>query len=224
MRGKNKMKSKIVFLCGALAFALSGAAEAQVNTGLYGGIGIGQARAKLNRDDFTLNAPSLVEERADETNTAYKFFGGYQLNRYFAAELSYTDFGKFAYIYSTAALGGGESKVSYRANSLATSAIVSVPLGRSGFSLLGRAGVTYNTAERSGLSGNSGIVTVPPIGAATKHRTSALFGAGVEYAFTPTLGMRLDFEDYGRFGKGSIPDGVGGARIHMWSLDFMARF
>src|SRR5258708_17800960 len=150
------MKSKIVFLGSVLGFAASSAAVAQITTGFYGGIGIGQARAKLNRGDFTLNPPG-IEESADETNTAYKFFGGYQLNRYIAAELSYTDFGKFAYIYNAAALGGGASQVNYKANSLATSAIASVPLGRSGFSVLGRGGISYNTAERPRLARNVGL-------------------------------------------------------------------
>jgi len=130
------MKTKIVFLCSVLALVMSNGAAAQSTSGFYGGLGIGQARAKLNGGDFTL-ATAGIQESRDETNTAYKFFGGYQLIRFIGAELSYTDFGKFSYIYDAASLGGGVAKVNYKANSLAASAVASVPLGGSGFSRSG---------------------------------------------------------------------------------------
>ena len=224
MRGKNKMRSKIVFLCGALAFAASSAAVAQINTGFYGGVGIGKAKAKLNGSDFTFNSPAVVEGR-DELDTAYKFFGGYQLNRYLATELSYTDLGKFAYTYNIA--GFGESRVNYKAKSWAFSALGSIPLGRSGFSALARLGLAYNVAERSALTGD--FFFVPNfVGAGEKKRLSPIWGVGGAYDFTPMLSVRLEYEDYGRFGEAQGDEDfftkAGRARIHMYSLNFIARF
>jgi OmpA-OmpF porin, OOP family len=217
------MKSKIVFLFSVLAFAVSTAAVAQIDTGFYGGVGIGRAKAKFKGEDFTFDSP-FFEERRDETDTAYKFFGGYQLGQYIGAELSYTDLGKFAYVYNGAPFGGGEARVNYKATSVATSALARIPLGR-GFSATGRLGVGYNTAERSALTGN-GFTTIPPIPGATKKRFGLLWGVGAQYDFTPALGARLEFEDYGKFGEAQSGffEKTGRADIHMYSLDFIARF
>lgn len=224
------MKSGIAFFCSALALLMSGGVLAQDDVrgerGFYGGLAIGKAKAKLDHSDFTFNNPG-VEESRDETQTVYKFFGGYQFSRYIAAELSYTDFGKFAYIYNAAPIGLGESRVNYKAKSWASSAVASIPLGSSRFSAVGRVGVAWNTAERSALTGG-GFVTNPPIPAASKHRFGLLWGAGGAYDFTPTLGLRLEYEDYGKFGEAAgnsaFLQTTGRATIHMYSLNFIARF
>ena len=224
------MKTGIAYFCSALALVMSGGALAQDNvrgdSGFYGGLAIGKAKAKLDHSDFTLNTPG-IEETRDETSTVYKFLGGYQFTRYIAAELSYTDFGKFAYIYNATPIGFGESRVNYKAKSWASSAVVSIPLGSSRFSATGRLGIAWNTAERSALTGG-GFVTIPPIPAATKSRAGLLWGVGGSYDFTPALTLRLEFEDYGKFGEAAGNNAVlqttGRATIHMYSLNFIARF
>src|SRR5947207_14453044 len=97
------MKTKITFLCSALALACSSGALAQ-STGIYGGVGIGKAKAALNTSDFTFNNPGVSESK-DEVTTAYKLFVGYQIIRFFAVEGSYTDLGKFGYKYDASGLG-----------------------------------------------------------------------------------------------------------------------
>jgi len=222
------MKTKIVFLCSALAFVVSGAAVAQINTGFYGGIGIGKAKAPLDTGDFTFNQAGVSESR-DEIDTAYTFFGGYQFSQYIAAELSYTDFGKFAYIYNASALGFGEERLNYKAKSWAVSSVGRIPFGKSGFSAVGRIGVARNFAERSAFTGDGPtVLTTSPRPAASKHTISPVWGVGGEYDFTPALGVRLEYEDFGKFGSAAspFPNNVetGRARIHMYSLNFIARF
>lgn len=221
------MKAKVVLLFGALALVVSSGALAQ-DTGFYGGIGIGKSKARLNTSDFTFNQAGIKESR-DEVNTAYTFFGGYQFVKYIAAELSYTDFGKFAYIYDTrgAGAGTGEERFNYKAKSWALSAVGLIPLGGSGFSAMGRLGVARNFAERSALTGDpAAIALTSPIPSATKHTTGLVWGVGGQYDFTPRLGLRLEYEDFGRFGEAISSRNVetGRAKIHMYSLSFIARF
>ena len=232
MIGENKMKTGIAYFCSALALVMSGGALAQDNvrgdSGFYGGLAIGKAKAKLDTGDFTFNQAG-VKERKDELDTAYKFFGGYQFSRYIAAELSYTDLGKFAYIYDASGIGLGEERLNYKAKSWATSAVGSIPMGSSGFSLLGRLGITYNFAERSGFTGDGLTVAATfPRPPASKHRFSPLWGVGVGYDFSPALGLRLEYEDYGKFGESVNASSnfveTGRAKIHMYSLNFVARF
>jgi OmpA-OmpF porin, OOP family len=221
------MRIRTTILAGVFLLATGSAAEAQVNTGFYGGLGIGKSKAKLKAEDFSLRTAG-IEENRDEVDTAYKFFGGYQFTQYLGAELSYTDFGKFAYIYNATPVGLGQSRVNYKAASWAVSSLGRIPLGQSGFSLTGRLGVAFNRAERSGLTGG-GFSTSPAIPSATKRGFGLLWGAGGQYDFTPALSMRLEFEDYGKFGESQsntavFPQQTGRATIHMYSLNFIARF
>jgi OmpA-OmpF porin, OOP family len=224
--GKGRMKTKLVLLFGALALAGSSAAVAQSND-FYGGVGLGRAKANLNRADFTFNQVGIQENR-NEIDTAYKFFGGYQFSRNIAAELSYTDFGKFAYIYNASALGAGEERLNYKATSVALSAVGTIPI-RSGFSALARLGIAYNHAERSAFTGDPATVLLTsPRPSASKYTTSLLWGFGGQYDFSPALTMRLEYEDFGKFGDATspFPNNVqtGRAKIHLLSLNFIVRF
>lgn len=223
------MKTRLVFLCAAVALAASGGAVAQVkpNTGLYGGVGIGKSKAKLKRADFTFDDPAIQESR-DEVDTAYKFFAGYQFARYFATELSYTDFGKFAYLYDGSSVGLGQSRITYKANSWALSGVGMIPIS-GGFSATGRVGVALNKAERSTMTGDFTSVPRPP--AASKRRFGLLLGVGGQYDFASNLAVRFELEHYGNFGEAQADTTVfppqqqtGRAAIHMYSLNFIARF
>lgn len=217
----------IVMLLSGAALLASEAALAQSTAGFYGGLGIGKAKAKLENGDFSFNAPGTFLESKDEVTTGYKIFGGYNFGRNFAAEFSYTDFGTFNYIYDASPIGLGRSKVSYSPTSWAVSAIARFYMTDS-FSVLGRLGVTSNKVERSTLSGE--FTTIPSIPSASKRRASAVFGAGVQYDFTQTVGLRFEYENYGKFGEPNDTTsfatytGTGQAKIHMFSLSGVVRF
>jgi len=221
------MRIRTTILAGAFLLAAGSAAAADINKGFYGGLAIGKSKATLKGDDFSLRTAGIQENR-DDVDVAYKFFGGYQFTQYLGAEVSYTDFGKFAYIYNATPVGLGEARVNYKATSWAVSSLGRLPLGQSGFSLTGRLGAAFNKAERSGLTGG-GFSTSPAIPAATKRGFGLLWGVGGQYDFTPALSLRLEFEDYGKFGEAQsntavFPQQTGRATIHMYSLNFLARF
>jgi OOP family OmpA-OmpF porin len=219
------MRTTLIFLTTLFALACTGAAQAQPTQGFYGGFAYGKARADLKSADFTFADPTVKETR-DDTNSGYKFFGGYQFGRFLAAELSYTDFGSFQYNYELPLIAGRNEFVDYRATSWAVSGVGTLPLsGR--FSLLARLGLTSNTAERSVLHGDPQALSVTvPFTPEKKRKTAVLWGLGGQFDVTPAVGFRLEYESYGDFGKAdSVGDpGPGRAKIRLWSLGVLARF
>jgi OOP family OmpA-OmpF porin len=219
------MRAKFIFLTAFFVLACSAGVQAQPTQGFYGGLGIGKARADLKSADFTFASPSVRETR-DDTNAAYKFFAGYQLGKYLAAELSYTDFGSFRYNYDLGAIGRGKERIEYRANSWAFSGVGTLPV-RGSFSVLGRLGLTSNMAQTTELHGDrSAIALTVPFLPAKKRRTAVLWGAGGQFDFTPAVGLRLEYENYGNFGEAlsRVDPHTGRARIYMISTSLLVRF
>jgi len=88
------MKLKLTVMLGALAggaFATAAyAQEQQEVSGFYLGAGAGQFNAGIDDVDDVDDAI----EGWDESDTAYKLFAGYRLNRFLAFELDYINLGK----------------------------------------------------------------------------------------------------------------------------------
>ena len=226
--------TSIVFagpLFAGLALLCTDAALAQSSgpqTGIYLGVGLGKTHARFKTDDFTAGDPTIAES-TDTVDTGYKAFIGWQFNRYIAAELAYASLGRYKYTYRDAA--GLSSSVNYDANSVALSGVFNIPVAND-WSLLLRAGVAANQAERSGLSGT--LTSTPPVGREAKTKASAMGGAGVQYDIARNASVRLEFEYYGNFGdqKGAgiqsgtanFPDSTGRANIWLYGISGVMRF
>src|ERR1041384_5449662 len=87
----DRLKGTLAAIVVALAPAV--AASAAEDTGFYLGVGLGQSTLKNDDDGVDV----------DEDDTGFKIFGGYQLNNYLAAELSYIDLGKAERSFSNSA-------------------------------------------------------------------------------------------------------------------------
>lgn len=209
------MRSKIAISSALAALAFSGNVLAQ-GTGFYGGIGVGQSKVELNSADFGPAAGETVS--IDDKDTAWKFFGGYKFTQNFAAELGYAKLGEFSARFADA--GGDLFTDNYEATSWNLAAVGTLPLSGS-FSVLGKLGLTRNENELSSSDGSS-----------TKDTESRLFwGVGAQYDFSPRVGVRLEYEDFGRFGSAFVDDpvtgnfsGSGRAEVTMVSLSLIARF
>ncbi|HYQ94002.1 MAG TPA: outer membrane beta-barrel protein, partial [Burkholderiales bacterium] len=80
----------------------------------YAGAGVGQSKFK---GDLSCAGTPLS---CSDTDTAFKIFGGYQINRNFAAEATYQDFGKVS-------LSGGGVNASIKSNAFDVSALGMLP-------------------------------------------------------------------------------------------------
>lgn len=168
------MKSKsVIASLGAVAALVALPAAAQSMNSAYLGGGIGQSKFKDSCSN--LSSPGGT---CDDKDTAWKLFGGYQLNRNFAAELGWSELGK--------AKAADASGAGVEAKSWATdlSVIGAIPIDA--FSVFGRLGGYYGKTDLSGFASGS------------KSTTNVTYGAGVQYDFSKALGVRGEWQRYAK--------------------------
>ena len=119
----------------------------------------------------------------DNSDSALRVFGGYQLNRIVAAEVGYANFGDQR--------GPG---VTVKGNAWDASVVAGWPVAGT-LSLYGRAGV-----HRANLKGGGAL-------AGQQHdRYGLTYGLGAQLDLTPNIGLRVDWQEYSSAGGGGIPD------------------
>ena len=212
---------KFVRVLGALSvmgFAASSSQfAAAADSEWYGGVGIGQSRAKI--DDPRIISGLLSSGYAttsitdDDRDTGYKIFGGYKFNRNFALEGGYFDLGKFSFVATTVPPGTLSGRIKLRGINLDALGILPIT---DNFSAFGRVGVHY-TEARDTFSGTGAVVVTNP--SPSKKEANLKVGLGVQYDVTPSLGLRAEAERY------RINDAVGNrGDIDVYSLGLLYRF
>lgn len=185
--------------------------------GWYGGLSIGQSSANIDSARITSNllgagfASSAIT--SDDSDTGYKLFAGYKVNRNFALEGGYFDLGRFGFAATTVPAGtlNGNIKLS----GLNLDVVGILPINEK-FSAFGRAGLNYAHASDS-FSGTGAVIVLNPN--PSKREANYKFGAGFQYDFTQSLGMRIEAERY------RINDGAGSkGDVDSLSLGLVYRF
>jgi len=203
---------------GLVALALLASPYAMADdTGWYGGISIGQSKAKIDDARIAGNllgsGLSTSSITNDDSDTGYKIFAGYKFNKNFALEGGYFDLGKFGFAATTA--GPGTLNGSIKLQGINLDAVGILPVGQ-GFSLFGRAGVNYAQA-RDSFSGTGSVNVSNP--SPSKNDTNYNFGLGLQYDLNKSVGMRLGAERY------RVNDAVGNrGDIDLFSAGLVYRF
>lgn len=199
-----------------LALVASPYAVAQ-ESGWYGGISIGQSKAKIDDprivSGLLSGGFSTTSISDDDRDTGYKLYGGYQFNKYFAIEGGYFDLGQFGFVATTLPPGSLSGTIELKGVNL--DAVGILPISEK-FSAFGRVGLNYAEARDSfrGI-GSVGVINPNP----SKRDTNYKFGAGLEYAFTSALAIRGEVERY------RIDDAVGNrGDIDLLSIGLVYRF
>ncbi|MBA3595508.1 MAG: outer membrane beta-barrel protein [Polaromonas sp.] len=107
--------------------------------------------------------------------------------------MQYSDLGKRDLVARNAA-GAAILTGTYKASQYSVAGTGTVPLAGN-FSLLGKLGVSSNRGKVSVVGQTD-----------SSNKTSVMAGVGVAYNFTPALAVRVEYEDFGKFG-----DGFGGS-------------
>ena len=193
--------------------AVSSLASAQ----WYAGGSVGRSSTDFNSTDYTLSNAGVAEGQ-DSKKTAYKLFAGYEFTRNWALEGGYTSLGKPQYNYS--GLANGNATVKESSWSLAGKG--TLPLSDE-FDLFGKLGWTYNRAELSGTTDNPGLLpaSISFPNSATKRRNDVLLGIGGEYRISKQLGVRLEYENFGKFGDSNS---TGQTKADLWSVGLAYKF
>jgi OOP family OmpA-OmpF porin len=199
--------------------ALGGPAAQAQDSGWYVGAGAGRTAATIDDARITsglsvqgLSTSSIADHNRDN---GYKLFGGYQFNRNFGLEAGVFDLGKFGYTATTVPAGTLSGDARFQGLNL--DIVGTLPLTER-FSVLGRVGAASVRAR--GAFSSTGAVTLPYASANTSQRSAGLkLGAGLAYAFTDALSMRLEAE---RFQVKDSVDNRG--HVDMLSVGLVYRF
>jgi opacity protein-like surface antigen len=191
---KKSLLASLVLIVAGLAYLTPAAAQMQQSPWYIGGA-IGQSRA---RD--VCNDASLFGGRAscDYKDVAWRFLGGYQVNRSFAMELAYTDLGR-------ASVPG----LAIKANSWDLVGVGLLPVGP--VSLLGKLGLMRGTAECQGCGGVNLEETT----------TNVTWGAGLQFDMSPRFAVRGEWQRYNNLGGGGFNAKYD---VDAWTLGGLYRF
>jgi OOP family OmpA-OmpF porin len=166
------MKKAINAVLTAAALAVAGGAAAQqpsLSSAYVGGT-LGQAEYK--------DGCAGVSD-CDEKDTAWRILGGYQFNRYFAAELGYHNLGEV----STPA--GAVEGTAWELVGIAAYPLVDK------LSIYGKLGLYRGELEAPGADEKNSDVT---------------YGLGLQYDFLRNVGVRGEWQRYSKMGGGDVTE------------------
>lgn len=165
----NTMKHQLLTLA-ALA-CLSSTPQAQ---GIHAYVGAGAGAAYA---DTELKFMGVSVNTATSTGGAH-FLAGLRFNPYIAVEAEYLSTGGFRHYDSSDLSVSGQG----------VSALFGAPVGHWNF--FGKIGMASLTTKLTALPGYALIIKD------TETKTGIVYGAGVQYAFTPHVALRLSWSSY----------------------------
>ncbi len=208
-----------VLRCAVAALLLSGAPLAHaVDDYWYTGLGVGYSRVQFYPADFS--SGGTFEDSKKTFDAGFKGFIGYQINRNWAAELSYITIGKFHYKYNN---GSITQDAVYKASGVGFSLVPTVPLTRN-FSLYGRFGAFFSTARLTFYNAN--FVAGNASAGVQSSEPSVLTGFGAQYFFDDENGIRIEYENFGTLGNAcdSADPCTGRVNAKMASVNLIFKF
>jgi len=150
--------------------------------GGYVGVGFGQG--SISFEPVNIAGVSVTE---DDKGTSYKIFGGYEFNKYFAAELGYQEFGSFS---QTLTFGASVGKAELKGHGFFLDLVGKLPLSEA-FSLFAKIGLAQTTVDATyTLTG----IFVGCCSNTSASETDPRFGLGAQYNFNRQVGARLEYE------------------------------
>lgn len=174
------MKKTVLALI-ATAATLGAVTAHAAEPGPYIGIG-----GVYNKNQYNIaNDTTGGDKKSNEFGG--KIYGGYQIDKMFAVEAGYTQFGKQKYDYT---VGADKGSIEAKAKSFYIAGKAAYPINEQ-FSVFGKLGIgrNKNDVNASGLAANLD----------NNGNKTALYAAiGAEYMITPKFGLEVSYERYGK--------------------------
>ena len=199
----------------AVFSAMSTGAFAQAYIG--GSIGSSHTKAP---DPYFINPPDdlVVSFSKDFNQIGYKLFAGYNFNQYLALEGAYVDLGN-ANSTTTFNWAGNhyKAKSNFAHSSFNVAAKGTFPLHEQ-FNIFAKLGLSLNHRK---ISSEFQINNeLEDQGEFSETRTSPLYGVGAEFLPVRNIGVRVEYENFGKFGKND----AGATKVDLWSLGVSYKF
>ncbi len=205
-----------LFTTAALGALLGTSALAQ-DSYYYGGVGVGQARVRIDDTRITerLQGNGLATSGIahNERDTTYKVFGGYQFNRSWGMEVGFFKLGTHGYTATTVPSGTLDGQ--FRVQGANIGIVGTLPFTEK-LSGLARVGVQH-ARTRANLTGTGAVVVSDPT--PSDRETNAKIGVGLQYAFSPSFQVRAEVERF------RVSDAVGNhPRVAVYSVSMVFPF
>ncbi|WP_457425375.1 OmpA family protein [Roseateles sp. P5_E7] len=213
---KNFNTLRLIGLAG-LSSLIAASSFAQESGYAYGGLSVGQSRARIDEERISAGLLGAgftsTSMTRDEKSDAYRLFGGYQFNRYFAVESGYFSLGKFGFNSTTVPAGTLSGQVKLQGWNL--DLVGTLPITER-FSAIARLGVQSALArDRFSSTGAVSLLNPNP----SKREANHKFGVGLQYEFSRALFVRGEAERY------RINDAVGNhGGVNVVSLSLVLPF
>ncbi len=193
-----------------MAVAIAGAfVAAPASAQWYVGAGVGSAQAKLGAYSPAANVNVTGTSNRD---TAWKILGGYQFTPNWGAEMQYSDLGHYNYTLSQP---GASATGNYKANQWSFAGTGTIPFGN--FYGFGKLGISANHVSTSSACIPAGCLTN-----GSGYKSDLLAGVGVGYNFTKNIGLRLEYENFGKLTN--VSNGGGSVKGEDWALSVKYSF
>ena len=228
---KNK-PIRALLLCSTLA-----AVPAFAQHGWYGGLSAGQSTTDsslVSNREATITNAADIRTNFDDKDNAWKAMVGYRILPWLSLEANYADYGSTkmdtTFTVPGGATGFGGVVVDRKVKGFGVDAVLSAPVMGERLSVFGRIGaVRVETKADATLSGDTFFTDGEPGNTRSNKskETVTRFGVGLDYAFTPKIAARLEWErltDVGRKFEGGVTGTTGEADLDMWSLGVVFRF
>ena len=187
----------------ASALALSNPASAgffDFTLAPYLGASAGQATADISCPAGT---------SCDDKDTAWKVYGGLEVNEFISMEVGYIDLGKVG--YSGAKTGSRETK------GMLLQLVGTYALNPS-VTLIGRGGMNFLSTDVNGT------IAGTPNNNASDTDVVWSAGLGAQYNFTQSVGLRMEWERYFKTGSPAANGGTGEANVDLLSAGVVYKF
>lgn len=209
-------KSLRVWLIAPVLALAGAAAQAQSpgDRGWYGGIATGQSRIDFGGSLLPVAGATVSTVTKNDTDTAYKVFGGYRVNRHLAMEAGFTDFGNFSATRRIIAPAAGSVTSNVKSNGAHFDILGIIPASEQ-FEVFGRLGIIRTRTTNDISTTGAAVLTVPAH--STDYNVSPRIGVGAQLNFSRALGLRVEFErqviDFQIFSESASIDLVSAALV-----------
>lgn len=162
-------------------------AYATTVNGLYMGLQLGQSDADYSSSTNDILAGSSV----DNKSWAGRIYGGYQFNKFIAAEFGYTYLGKVGF-NDILGVSGADADLQQQALDLTAKIMLPITRQFQVFALLGGDYMMANVTNISSTADNLGIS-----GSGSQTAFGGTYGLGAEYDFNPNWGIDGTWRHFG---------------------------
>jgi OOP family OmpA-OmpF porin len=157
-----------------------------------------------------------ASDGCDDKDTAWKIYGGMEMNEYLSMEVGYIDMGNVHYAGYTGVNGTPLSGTRY-VNGMIVDVLGTYQINPS-FTLMAKGGMNILNAEVNGT------IAQTPTENTGDTDVAWSFGVGAQYNLTPMVGLRLEWERFFEVGSPSSNGGTGEADIDTTTAGIVFKF